>query len=416
MKNALNEYQLIVVGGGASGFMGAITAAELGTSSVLILEASARYLEKVRISGGGRCNVTNSIWNPSELVQNYPRGSVQLKSSFSKFSSGDVVSWFEERGLALKIEKDGRIFPKSNSSEDVLKCLKNQAKKFNVNTLLHKSVREIKVTAKDSFLVKCSNGDIYIAKNILLSTGSSPIGKKIAENLGHKIVSPVPSIFGFTLSSHDLKSFSGTSFEHAFIRLKCKNKVFSGEGRILITHKGLSGPAVLRLSAFAARELHNQKYNATLEVNWINKNLDEVVKVFNKYREVFPKKRIINSFPFDYLPKKFLRYLCCKNNIDNENKWANLSSKNAFTLAKSLTKDSFNMKGRSPNGDEFVTAGGISLDEINFKYMESKKIKGLYFAGEIIDIDGVTGGFNFQHCWTSAWIAGKSITSKFVSS
>ncbi len=400
---------LIVIGGGASGFMGAITAASSGLRSVVILESTSKVLEKVRISGGGRCNLTNSCSDISNLVNNYPRGEKELIGLFNRFSTTDAFDWFRKRGLSLKIEDDGRVFPSSNSSSDVIKCLRNLAVNSGVNVVTNSHVKKIKNTDKGyNILVKGSQ--YFYTRNILICTGGHPSGRKLANSLGHSIVQPVPSLFSLCASGNTLESCSGITL-NVKINLSVSKNKYTETGPILITHKGFSGPVVLRLSAFAARKLHANKYIGKLKINWLCMNENEVRSIIDLYKLGNGSKLVLNNKPFNQLPKSLWKTLLLNENINSKLKWCDLSRYEKESLVKCLIMKSYSITSRGPYGDEFVTAGGVSLKEINFKTMESKICKGLFFAGEILDIDGVTGGFNFQHCWTSGWIAGKSVAS-----
>ncbi len=389
--------------------MGAIKAAEGGLASVLVLEASIKTLEKVRISGGGRCNVTNACWDPSDLVPNYPRGQKSLIGAFSRFAAGDAVEWFSIRGLELVVEEDGRLFPKSNSSIDVLNCLHRAASKSGVICLTKKPVIEIKYFTETGFYLKCSDGSEFTSRKVLLATGGSPSGKKLAKQLGHKLIYAVPSIFSFKLSTSALKDCAGITIDNVKLSLTLGEKVFKEVGRVLITHKGLSGPAILRLSAFAARKLFEEKYKASLQINWINDSSQSIKESLIKFKEINFDKSLYSINPFNKISKRLWIYFLIKNKILERKKWSNLSRLEVHKISQFLEKDSNYLIGKGPSGEEFVTAGGISLDQLDFQTMQSKICHNLYFAGEILDVDGVTGGFNFQHCWTSGWIAGRSI-------
>ena len=399
---------LVVVGGGASGFMAAITAISNGLQSVVILESTSNVLEKVRISGGGRCNITNSCSEINNLVNNYPRGEKQLIGLFSRFSTTEAFNWFEERGLKLKVEEDGRIFPISDSSKDVIRCLLDEAKYSGVKVFTNSHVKEI-TTSNLGFNLLVKGGKYFTAKNIMICTGGHPSGRRLAKSLGHSIIEPVPSLFSFSTFDDSLKSCAGITL-NAQIKLIVNKKSYSGEGTILITHRGFSGPAILRLSAFSARTLNANKYKGKLIINWVNKSEEEVRSLINLYKLANGKKLVFKNKPFNNLPKRFWSEILLSIKIDTQLKWSDLSKSDIFSLVKYLTMKNYSIKSRGPFGEEFVTAGGVSLQEINFKTMESKLCKGLFFAGEVLDIDGVTGGYNFQHCWTSGWIAGKSMT------
>ena len=398
---------LVVIGGGASGFMAAITAASNGLRSVVILESTSKVLEKVRISGGGRCNLTNSCWEISNLVNNYPRGEKQLIGLFKRFSTTDAFDWFQSRGLSLKIENDGRIFPLSDSSHDVIKCLRDFAAKSGVKVVTDSHVRQIDKT-NDGFNVLVKGSRLFSAKNIFICTGGHPSGRKLAKSLGHSIIEPVPSLFSLSTAQKSLESCAGISLKVQTKLTVCKKK-YKETGSILITHKGFSGPVILRLSAFGARHLHANKYIGQLIINWLCMSEDEVRSKIDLYKYENCKKLVLNNKPFYQLPKSLWKALLLSENIDSYLKWADLSKYQKQALVRCLVRKSYSINSRGPFGDEFVTAGGVSLKEINFKTMESNICKGLFFAGEVLDIDGVTGGFNFQHCWTSGWIAGKSV-------
>ena len=404
------QYDLVVIGGGPAGFMGAITAAEHGVKSVLILEAGTKNLDKVRISGGGRCNVTHACWEPSELVPNYPRGQIALLGAFSHFATGDAYNWFESRGLELIIESDGRMFPKSNSSIDVINCLTKAAKISGVSSLKKKLVKQIKSLTVDGFSIECKDGSIFFAKKVLIATGGHPSGSLLAISLGHKFIPSNPSLFSFKIRSPWMKNCQGISVDNVSLKLFIDNNLFKEKGRILITHNGLSGPAILKLSAFASRKLYDSKYKASLQINWTDNTKESVQKIIRDHSNEYQRYKIFNKKPFNTIPRRL--WISFLNQIDilPETKWSGLSKKEENKLTEFLINNSNLIIGKGPYGEEFVTSGGVSLDEINFKSMESRICDGLYFAGEILDIDGITGGFNFQNCWTSGWIAGKAIS------
>ncbi len=398
---------LVIIGGGASGFMGAITAVQSGLRSVVILESTLKVLEKVRISGGGRCNLTNSCWDVSNLVNNYPRGEKQLIGLFNRFSTIDAYDWFQKRGLPLKVEKDGRVFPISDSSYDVIKCLFNEAKDLGVKVVTNSHVKQVN-RIDDGFNVLVKGSNYYKAKNILICTGGHPSGRRLAKSLGHSIIPAVPSLFSFSTAENEIKTCSGITLD-VEVRLIVNNKKYSETGSILVTHKGFSGPVILRLSAFCARNLYANNYKCELKINWLCMRENEVRSKIDLYKLENGKKLVLKNKPFSQLPKRLWKALLLSVGIDCQLKWADLSKCEKELLVKCLTNNRFSVISRGPFGEEFVTAGGVSLKEINFKTMESKICKGLFFAGEVLDIDGITGGFNFQHCWTSAWVAGNSV-------
>ena len=400
---------LVVIGGGAAGFMGAITAVKNRLGAVVILESTSKVLEKVRISGGGRCNLTNSCWENSDLINNYPRGEKQLIGLFNRFSTKEAFKWFQDHGLSLKIENDGRVFPRSDSSHDVIKCLRSVAENSGVKVFTDSHVKEIN-KINEGFRVVVKGNKYFHTKNILISTGGHPSGRKLAKNLGHSIIQPVPSLFSLSSSDKSLESCSGISL-NVQTKLTVSKKKYSETGSILITHKGFSGPVVLRLSAFSARDLNANKYIANLRINWLCMSENDARSKIDLYKSEHGKKLLLNNKPFNQLPRRLWRALLLGENIDSQLRWCDMSKFDKESLLKCLTMKNYSIISRGPFGEEFVTAGGVALNEINFKTMESKICKGLFFAGEILDIDGVTGGFNFQHCWTSGWIAGKSVAS-----
>ncbi|WP_413677654.1 NAD(P)/FAD-dependent oxidoreductase [Prochlorococcus sp. MIT 0916] len=401
---------LVIIGGGASGFMAAITAISNGLRSVVILEGTSKVLEKVRISGGGRCNLTNSCWDISNLVRNYPRGAKQLIGLFNRFSTVEAFDWFESKGLSLKIEKDGRVFPSSDSSQDVIKCLTAVARNSGVKVFTNSHVQKISIT-EEGFKLLVKGKKYFEAKNILISTGGHPSGRRLATSLGHSIIQPVPSLFSFSTHDSSLKSCSGITLDVQTI-LTVNKKKYKDKGPLLLTHKGFSGPVVLRLSAFSARNLYENKYNGELRINWLCMNEAEVRSKLDLYKFENGKQIILNHKPFNQIPKRLWRALMLSINIDNQLKWADLTKYQKESIVRCLLMKSYLINSRGPFGEEFVTAGGVSLNEINFKTMESKICEGLFFAGEVLDIDGITGGFNFQHCWTSAWVAANAMSIK----
>ncbi len=408
MKKSID---LVVVGGGASGFMGAITAAAEGVNSVVILESTSKTLQKVRISGGGRCNVTNKCFENSELVQNYPRGEKPLLGAFSRFSTKDTIRWFEEKGLELIAEQDGRIFPISNSSSDVIKCLRENAVRNKVDILTNMAVKNIEALEKDEFKIHCKNNKSIYAKKILLATGGNLSGRLISQSLGHKIIKTVPSLFSFKINSTWLTECKGISVRNVTLKLIIGKKVFEEYGTILITHWGLSGPGILKLSAFSARELNKSNYKAKLNIRWVNDSLTKIEENLRSYRNNFANVRLKKKYPYPNIPRRLWISILQSIKIDPNMQWYNLSNSYLKSLSNILFMNSHKIEARGPFGDEFVTAGGINLSEVNTNTMESKICKGIYFSGELLNIDGITGGFNFQHCWTSGWIAGNAIAN-----
>ena len=401
----------MVIGGGAAGFMAAITAAEQGVKRVLVLEATPELLNKVRISGGGRCNVTHACWDPAELVGHYPRGQRALKGVFSRFAAGDAIAWFADRGLVLIEEADGRMFPEQNRSEAVIQCLKRAALKAGVKVQTRSMVQRLSVQSEGGFLVDGRGLDQPLsAQKVMLATGGHPSGRKMAENLGHQLVPPVPSLFSLSLEASALAACSGIAVDDVGLELKLNNQRFRHVGRVLITHRGLSGPATLRLSAFAARALHGSRYQGELRVDWsAGLGRSGVEQRLKQWRQEQARRTLAAAKPFDHFPRRLWQAFLMLAGADGERRWAELPVKSERRLVEILCAQPLSIQGRGPFGEEFVTAGGVDLGEVNLATMESRRCPGLYLAGELLDVDGVTGGFNFQACWSGGWLAGQSI-------
>jgi predicted Rossmann fold flavoprotein len=401
----------LVIGGGAAGFMAAITAAEQGVKRVLVLEATPELLSKVRISGGGRCNVTHACWDPAELVGHYPRGQRALKGVFSRFAAGDAIAWFADRGLVLIEEADGRMFPEQNRSEAVIQCLKRAALKAGVKVQTRAMVQRLSVQSEGGFLADGRGLEQPLsAQKVMLATGGHPSGRKMAENLGHQLVPPVPSLFSLSLEASALAACSGIAVDDVGLELKLNNQRFRHVGRVLITHRGLSGPATLRLSAFAARALHGSRYRGELRVDWsAGLGRSGVEQRLKQWRQEQARRTLAAAKPFDHFPRRLWQAFLMLAGADGERRWAELPVKSERRLVEILCAQPLSIRGRGPFGEEFVTAGGVDLGEVNLATMESRRCPGLYFAGEVLDVDGVTGGFNFQACWSGGWLAGQSI-------
>ena len=409
----MDVFDLIVVGGGASGFMSSITAAENDVKKITILESTTKLLEKVRISGGGRCNVTNASWVPSEFIDNYPRGRKKLIESFSRFATGDVFEWFQEKGVKLKIEDDLRVFPISDSSLDIVNCLKNTAQKLGIEIYTKKFVKKIERVGKNGlFKVFTSRDEFLLTKKLLISTGGHSSGHRLAESLGHRIIKPVPSLFSFSCKDEKLKECRGVAVKNIHLEISLNNKNLKSKGDLLITHWGFSGPGILKLSSEAARDLYEKKYNFKLRIKWTNLDLPELKNRMNMLREINGTSNLCNLRPIPSLTKRLWVYFLNKLEINNTKTWSELFSTEREKIINILLNDEYQISGKGPFSDEFVTSGGVALDEVSFKTMESSICKGLYFTGEVLDVDGITGGFNFQHCWTSGWLAGKAIAKK----
>jgi predicted Rossmann fold flavoprotein len=410
---SVKPLRFIVVGGGAAGFFGAIAAAEANPhAQVTILEASRQLLAKVRISGGGRCNVTQACFEPSELVQNYPRGGKALLGAFTRFQAKDTISWFASHGVPLKTESDGRMFPITDSSETIVNCLLNTAKAAGVEVRTGIFVSSVKIRNQDSkhsqiFQIILKSGEILECDRLLLATGSNPIGYKIAQELGHTIEPPVPSLFTFNIADEQVLKLAGVSVNPVRLRLSIPGKPpLEQTGPMLITHWGFSGPAVLKLSAWGARVLHSSNYQATLLVNWFpHLKPEEVRQKLLSIKNEWAKRAIALHRGVD-IPHRLWQYIISRADITLEDRWAELSNKTLNQLVQELTQGEYQIKGKGVFKEEFVTCGGVRLKEVNFKTMESRLVPGLHFAGEILDIDGVTGGFNFQSAWTTGYLAG----------
>ncbi len=393
--------KLIIIGGGAAGFFAAINAAELNSElEVVILEGSSKVLQKVKVSGGGRCNVTHACFTPSELVEFYPRGKKELRGPFHQFMTGDTMEWFENRGVPLKIEDDNRIFPESNSSQTIIDCFLESAKQAGV--ILKTSTRVDSIEKKeDQFIVK-TNSEDFIADYVLVASGSNTKVWNMMEVLGHSIVQAVPSLFTFNITDKRLQDIPGISVPNASV--KVLNSKLAEQGPLLITHWGLSGPGILKLSAWGALEFHKKEYNFEIEVNWLSKKQEAILEFLKSQKKKQAKKQVILRSVFEEIPKRLWEKFVIASEIPSDSQWAQLSNSQLETISKQLTQSIFKVHGKSTFKDEFVTAGGVDLKEINFKRFESKLHKNLFFAGEILNIDAVTGGFNFQNAWTSAWI------------
>lgn len=402
----MNQYKdIIIIGGGAAGFFAAINIAEQNPHlSVAILERGKEGLQKVKISGGGRCNVTHAEFIPSELVLNYPRGEKELLGPFHSFMTGDTIAWFEERGVELKIEEDGRMFPASNSSQTIIDCFLYEAKKHNVAILYNYSVKSINVRESD-FSIETSQG-IIECKKLVVATGSNTKVWKLLENLGHTIVQPVPSLFTFDIKDKRIKDIPGVVAKDVEVNVIGTDLV--SEGPLLITHVGMSAPAILKLSAFGAVELAKHNYDFRIEVNFIRKESEDCLELLKDFKQELARKTVVNATQFD-LPKRLWRQLVLASNINETERWADINKQQLEALSSQLTKATFHVTGKSTFKEEFVTAGGVDLKEVNFKTFESKRIPNMYFAGEVINVDAVTGGFNFQNAWTGAYIVSQSI-------
>jgi predicted Rossmann fold flavoprotein len=399
------NYDIILVGGGAAGFFTAINIVEKNPKlKVAILERGKNVLEKVRISGGGRCNVTHACFVPNDLVKFYPRGEKELRGPFHQFCSGDTIEWFEKHGVALKIEDDGRMFPESNSSQTIIDCFLNATQKLGIAILTGQSVQSI--FRSDTFWKVETQSETFACHKIVMTSGSNPKMWEMLESLGHSIVNPVPSLFTFNIKDPRIKDLMGVS---AFASVQVKDTKLSAFGPLLITHWGMSGPGILRLSAWGARILHDKNYQFKIVVNWLNDvDFNACIEILKELKQDQAKKAVSKKSPFEF-PNRLWESLVLASEIDGETKWADLSKTQLQNLANQLTNAHFQVNGKSTFKEEFVTAGGVDLKEINFKTMESKILPDIYFAGEIVNIDAITGGFNFQNAWTSGFIVAQAV-------
>ncbi|MFN8265314.1 MAG: NAD(P)/FAD-dependent oxidoreductase [Chitinophagaceae bacterium] len=403
------QKKLVVIGGGAAGFFCAVTAARLAPGlKVLIVERSNKYLSKVRVSGGGRCNVTNSCDDITEMSSRYPRGSHFVRKAFHQFFTTDTIEWFQKRGVPLKAEPDGRMFPVSNTSESIVNCLVKEANQYGVELLPGREVTDIR-EVNNSAVVVLKDGQELLADFIVVACGGFPKAEQFGflRSTGHTIVPPVPSLFTFNIPDPKLTALMGVSLPS--VTIKIQGSKLKQTGPLLITHWGLSGPSVLRLSAWGATELAEKQYRFQIVVNWLNEMKEEEVKqLMQSIRTANGSQKVTNQNPFRF-PTRFWDYLVSEAEINAETRWADLSAKTQNKLIQLLTAQVFTVNGKTTFKEEFVTAGGVSLKEIDVNTMQSKRMNHLYFAGEIMDVDGITGGYNFQHAWTSGYIAASAI-------
>ena len=401
MKN-----DVIIIGGGAAGFFSAINIAIFNPKlNILILERGKEGLQKVKISGGGRCNVTHGQFIPSELTINYPRGEKELLGPFHQFMTGDTMKWFEDRGIKLKIEQDGRVFPVSNNSQTIIDCFLSEVKRLNIKVLYNHTVKSISLKDNE-WLINTDKQDFNSFK-LLVATGSNPKIWNLMDQLNHTIVKPVPSLFSFDIKDNRIKSIPGVVVEDVDIKV-VNSKLFS-DGPLLITHKGMSAPSILKLSAFGALEFESLNYQFEISINFVKLSYLDCISELKLVKNNMSKKMVINT-PYFGIPKRLWKEIVVYSQIDNTTTWAELNKNQLNTLTTQLTSSIFKVNGKSTFKEEFVTAGGIDLKEINFKTFESKIHNNLFFAGEVLNIDAITGGYNFQNAWTGAYIASKSIS------
>lgn len=404
--SGMDPKRIIVIGGGAAGFFAAINAAQIKKDAeVTLLEKSNKLLSKVRVSGGGRCNVTHSCFDNGLLVKHYPRGEKELRNVFSRFSTNDTIKWFGERGVKFKTEEDGRMFPVTDNSETIIECLLREAEKVNVKIKQGVDVERIDKTAEKKFIIHPKGGGEFECERLIIATGGNSKAEayNLLKELGHSIVKPVSSLFTFNIPNDPVTQLMGVSVPHAKVRVATTK--LETEGPMMITHWGLSGPAVLKASAWGARILNDKDYNFTALISWLPKHTEEKLKiVFNEQKEENPSKLVFANCPLE-LPKRLWEFLLNKSGVSENTRWADLSKKNINQLSNNILNDEYKVKGKTTFKEEFVTCGGVSLKEIDLGTMQSKIVTGLYFAGEVIDVDGITGGFNFQNAWSTAWVA-----------
>ena len=402
----MNKFDVLIVGGGAAGFFAAINTAILNPNlKIAILERGSNVLSKVKISGGGRCNLTHAEFSPQELVLNYPRGEKELQGPFHTFMTGDTISWFEERGVRLKIEEDGRVFPESNSSQTIIDCFLEDVNKYKIKVLLNHSVQDLNV--KNDFWELNTTKGVFSANKLLIATGSNPKIWSLLESLGHEVISPVPSLFTFNIKDQRLKTIPGVVAMD--VHVSVVGSQLESEGPLLVTHAGLSAPSILKLSAYGAIELAETNYKFQIQVNFIKQTLLSCLAHLLEVKKELPKKTILKSTQFN-LPKRLWGQLVLASEIRADFRWADVNKDKIQALACQLTQAVFAVDGKSTFKEEFVTAGGVELKGVNFKNFESKHYKNLFFAGEVLNIDAVTGGFNFQNAWTSAFIAAQQLS------
>lgn len=402
-----NNKKLIIIGGGAAGFFTAINVKEQNPNiEVTILEKGKEVLQKVKISGGGRCNLTHACFDPKELTKFYPRGEKELLGPFHKFMTGDTFEWFENHGVPLKIEGDNRVFPEANTSQAIIDCFQSSVESLGIKVLKNHGVNSIE-KQEDKWLINTKT-EQFSADYLVIAAGSSKKIWEMAVNLGHTVIDTVPSLFTFNIKDPRLTDLLGLSVPNASVKLAGTN--LENEGPLLITHWGLSGPAILKLSAYGARILANKNYQYNVQVNWLGIDTSDILEDLQNLKKEQAKKQLRLKSPFSDIPRRLWERFVDATSIKTTQNWGDLSNKQLIDLANQLTNGLFNANGRTTFKDEFVTAGGIDLKEINFKRFESKLHDNLFFVGEILNIDAVTGGFNFQNAWTGAYICATAIT------
>ena len=400
--------RVAVIGGGASGFFSAINCAETNPGlEIVIFEKNTKFLAKVKVSGGGRCNVTNACFEPSQLLKNYPRGGNFLKKVFSQFSTKDTVSWFETRGVTLKKEADNRMFPDTDDSQTIIDCLRKESTKLGIISRSNAGISALD-PIQNQFRLTINRQETEVFDYVIITTGGHNMiqGYEWLAFTGHTIIPPVPSLFTFNVPDFDMISLAGVSVPTATVKIKQSKLEFTGP--LLVTHWGFSGPAILKLSAWGAQVLHERNYITEFTIQWTESGEEACREHLNQFKNANPKK-LVTGHTAVPVPTRLWEYLCTKAGINDEMRWLDLPKKQLNKLIEELVRSNFQMKGKTTFKEEFVTCGGIETEEINPLTMESKLVKGLYFAGEIINVDGITGGFNFQNAWSTGFIAGKAV-------
>jgi predicted Rossmann fold flavoprotein len=403
------SHTVIIIGGGAAGYFAAIQCAEANRQAkVILLEKSAKVLQKVKISGGGRCNVTHACFDLKLLAKNYPRGEKHLKSAFSRFFTQDTVNWFEQKKVKLKAESDGRMFPETDDSQTIIDCLESEVARLKIEVRKETGVKRITPSFHGGFDLQLSNETKLHCHRVIVATGGSPKSEGLdwLKELGLRVEQPVPSLFTFNIPHSELLQLQGIAVNP--VRVRILDTKLENCGPLLITHWGVSGPAVLKLSSLGARVLAEKDYQFKAQISWLENKKEESVRqeLFN-LKAANPSRQVGGLFPFQ-LPKRLNTYLLDKAGVDEKSNWGEVSKEQLNQLIQCLLYDTYEVSGKTTFKEEFVTCGGIHLDDIDFKTMESKRMRGLHFAGEVLDIDGITGGFNFQAAWTTGFIAGRA--------
>lgn len=404
----MKDLKIVVIGGGAAGFFAAVNAAAMPGVQVTLLEKTGKLLSKVRVSGGGRCNVTHACFENAALVKFYPRGEKELRSVFSRFSTQDTIDWFSKRGVVLKTEEDGRMFPITDNSETIINCLLAEAEKLNVSIKQGVDIETIIRTADNGFIMNAKGGGQFNADRIVIATGGNSKNEAYhwLRELGHSIVEPVPSLFTFNMPNDPIIELMGVSVPYA--KVKIQGVKLETDGPLLVTHWGMSGPAILKASAWGARKLNELNYTFVVAVQWLPRLNEEKLRlIFSEEKDENPSKTVIANCPLE-LPKRLWEYLCKGAGILPDKRWADLSRKDGISLINHILNDEHRVNGKTTFKEEFVTCGGVSLNEVDLSTMQSKLVPGLYFAGEVLNVDGVTGGFNFQHAWSTGFLAAAS--------